>query len=456
MFQDWLVRRMMCPTEPPDYPTITYTFTQASDGTVELYYPNSPAGVASVKVDGVPVSSKNVSVTAGEHTVEIVIPSGVMPTRMFLNRSMITAMVLTGPWTVFNEESFRGVNNMVHCTLSLPDLTTLNERYTFLECRNMVGEVDLPSLTTISGYGHFQSCEKITKVLSLGSTTKISDHMFYKCSGLTDVTLPSTLTEFSGEEHFRDCSSLTNCTLYLPNLTTIGGRYTFNLCTSLIGEVNFPSLASISGYSHFYGTKITKVLSLGSITTIPDSMFYNCSELTDVVLPTTTTTIQNEAFRNCNKLKNVNFSSLQNLTTIGETVFYANFNLIGELNFPALTTLGYRSFNSTSITKVINLGSITYVDAVTFYNCNSLTEVTLPSTLTSIGSEAFRGCSALSWVKILATTPPTVNSNSFNYTPASLKIYVPNGYGATYQADSNWSTYASKIYELDANGNIPT
>lgn len=446
--------RMMSISEPPDYPTITYTFTQASDGTATLYYPSNPAGILTRKVDGQLVTGRTVSVLAGEHTVELVMPNGVLPTNMFYRMAIQTA-VITGPWKTFAECPFRECSSLTSCTLYLPTVTAFSARYTFYGCSNLTGEIELPELTTLSGYGHFQGCKKITKVLDLGHITGIADSMFYGCTSLTDVTLPSGITGFWSTQNFYQCSNLVHCTLDLPNLTSIGGRYTFADCSKLVGEVNFPSLTTISGYGHFRNTKITKVLSLGSITAIMGTMFYSCTALTDVTIPSTVTTIQAEAFRYCSSLVNISLY-MPNVTTIGDRAFGNCLLTDGEVNMPALTSLGYNNFGGTSIKKVLNLGSITTIGSQTFYKCTKLVEATVPATVTSIGQEAFRDCSVLSILKVLATTPPTYNTRAVHNVPSTLKIYVPYGCGATYQAASGWSTHASKINELDENGNIPT
>ena len=58
-------------------------------------------------------------------------------------------------------------------------------------------------------------------------------------------------------------------------------------------------------------------------------------------------------------------------------------------------------------------------------------------------------------VVIRATTPPSyVNTSTFEDSQLE-KMYVPNGYLATYQSASGWSSYSDKMVELDENGNIP-
>lgn len=97
---------------------------------------------------------------------------------------------------------------------------------------------------------------------------------------------------------------------------------------------------------------------------------------------------------------------------------------------------------------------ITYADAAkvttvsTWFKSNaeitSFDELQHFTAMTTIGDSAFRGCSALTYIKILATTPPTLSST--NAIPSTIgAIYVPDESVAAYQAATNWSSFASKI-----------
>lgn len=303
--------------------------------------------------------------------------------------------------------------------------------------------------------------------------------VFYNCSALQCVTLPNSITTINNAS-FKSCSNLETVD---GGDITIVGEYAFHGCAKLkdidlskvtsLGlrafvsaapmELNVPSLTTL-GQACFYSAKITKITSLGSITSIPaDSggsnggCFNKCASLTSVVLPNTLTTIGQYGLANCTKLETVNLPT--SLTTLGDYAFKGDTKLSIEVNLPNVTSMAREVFYGTAITKAI-FGKITTLTGSSygvFYNCKSLTYVDLPATITSIGQASFRNCSALTTIICRATTPPTLNtSNTFSGNPASQKIYVPNGYGNTYKAASGWSSYSSKIYELDANGNIPS
>lgn len=83
----------------------------------------------------------------------------------------------------------------------------------------------------------------------------------------------------------------------------------------------------------------------------------------------------------------------------------------------------------------------------------------IPESITSMGNQCCYGM-CLEEVIMRPTVPPSAATiNIFDSRNVYLKIYVP--YSAdhsilnAYKTATNWTTYASKIYELDENGNIP-
>ena len=131
---------------------------------------------------------------------------------------------------------------------------------------------------------------------------------------------------------------------------------------------------------------------LGSVTSIGDYAFYQCSGLTSVTIPNSVTSIGDWAFWGCSGLTSI---------TIGN--------------------------------------SVTEIGRSAFWGCSSLTSVTIPNSVTGIGSSAFYGCSGLTSVTCYATTPPSLGSNGFSdYT---IPLYVPKGSVIKYKAAENWRNF---------------
>ena len=206
-------------------------------------------------------------------------------------------------------------------------------------------------------------------------------------------------------------------------MTSIGGS-TFQNCTSL-AEITLPaSLTSIDNYAFDGCSLLTRVINLENtkVTSIGNYAFNGCSSLSEITLPDTLTSIGGAAFYGCSSL--------------------------ADISLPAsLTSIGGSTFNSCSLlTRVINLENtkVTSIGNYAFNGCSSLSEITLPDTLTSIGEAVFKYCSSLQYIRIEATTPPTLAST--NAIPSKIgAIYVPDESVAAYQAATNWSSFASKI-----------
>lgn len=129
--------------------------------------------------------------------------------------------------------------------------------------------------------------------------------------------------------------------------------------------------------------------------------------------------------------------------------------------YTSYTVACHLYLNDVEVTTIDFPSTRTSVRAYCFGRCTSITSISLPSSITTINAGAFYYCSGMTTLVVKATTPPTLsNTNALTGTNANLKIYVP--YSAdhsilnAYKAATNWSSYASKMYELDENGNIPT
>ena len=159
--------------------------------------------------------------------------------------------------------------------------------------------------------------------------------------------------------------------------------------------------------SNTYGNGKGIITFDGDLTSIGGQAFRDCSSLTSITIPNSVISIGDYAFTFCGSLTGVTISN--NVTRIGE-------------------------------------GS--------FKNCNSLTSITIPNSVTSIGNYAFN-VSSLTRVDVKATTPPTINYDTFNkYKGSDLKIYVPAESLEAYKAANCWKDLniieeGSKIIEVD-------
>ncbi len=193
--------------------------------------------------------------------------------------------------------------------------------------------------------------------------------------------------------------------------------------TTYTGNVTIPSMVSNAGTVY-------------QVTAIGTGAFYECSDLTSVTIPNSVTNIAMNAFYSCTSLTNLTIPN--SVTTIGSLAFY----------------------NCTALTSVVIPNSVTTIADYAFNNCTGLKRVTIGSGVESIGDYAFASYD-LSIVVCLATTPPTIQSNTFklgnnnpNVHSTPTYFLVPKGCLNAYQAADYWKDkYIEELtYDFEVNG----
>ena len=189
-----------------------------------------------------------------------------------------------------------------------------------------------------------------------------------------------------------------------------------------------------------------KASDLEGITTILESLFWQCNNLTKVELPDTIINIDSYAFSECVNLIDVVIPN--SVTNIHNNAFYGCESL-REITIPnSITEVNSSVFgNCSSLAKVTIPESVTKINFSAFDGCSSLVNVTIPGGVTNISSLAFSNCNNLTNIILLPITPPTLDANAFMNISANAVFTVPRGSLGAYQTATNWSQYADKMVE---------
>ena len=362
----------------------------------------------------------------------------------FKNCSNLKSVKLSNNVTTIDGDAFAysGIE-----TIQLPESIKVLKYGAFQYCTNLVIDtLHLPNLTSDCRESVFRQGAQIRKVTSLGSITTLQE-WFTSNKLLESCVIPETMKNISGA--FSVCANLTNVNLP-KGITTANGA--FNQCTNLKIEIDLPNLTGTLGSSFAAESGITRVISLGNITTIADNCFYKCQNLVSMVLPNT---LEAVGFRGIHTCKNLvyNFANLPKSLKRISYFFMDCEKAFGEISLPNLESIDAYTFVSTLVTKVLDLGKITVVGSFFCDQLHStgktLTEIHLPATVTAINDGFCRAATSLKIVVVNSVTPPTLNSTAFQYiTVGTFNIYVPDSSVSAYQTATNWSKYANYIKPL--------
>lgn len=316
----------------------------------------------------------------------------------FSGCTSLTTIILPNSIKTLPESTFRGCTNLKHVTL--PNALTSIGNQAFYQCINLE-EIELPSTVKSIGGNAFFSCSQLSSVILPSSLTSIGEGCFNGCTSVTSILIPESLTSLESYA-FKDCNSLKS--IVFDNTVVAIKDNTFYGCTSL-SSVDF-----------------------GKVTSIGNNAFSGCTSLEKVVIPNSVETL-GYAFPGCTQLKSVIIGT--GLKTIEGYTRYSE------------KTGGFSDCVKLSSVK-IESNVLTTIGENCFRNCRNLKKMELPSSVASIGNNSFEGCSVLSHIYMNATTPPTIQANTFSdYTTPTL--HVPSSAKTAYTRADNWKNFTNVV-----------
>ena len=216
--------------------------------------------------------------------------------------------------------------------------------------QDCAGDFTIPStVTTINDFA-MNGCANVTGELVIPNNVQTIGKGAFEKTGFTSLTLGSSVKEI-GQAAFKDCTKMTGDLVIPASVTTIGGNAFAS--TGFNGKLDFQAQIEEFPAAIFKGLNFTSVSFSGSVKSIGD-----------------------HAFENCTQLATVTFG--QGLETVGQYAFY-NSGLSGALTFP---------------------DSLKKIDTYAFAKCPHITEITLPEGNATIEYGAFTGDTGVQKIKI--------------------------------------------------------
>ena len=422
-----------------------YNITDTSSAT-PLRTEYEPNMFKSMEIDGVLLDNMVTSYqfdTTGEHTVKYELYDETKVGNnapLFYNITTLTSVSIPNSVTTISQSAFGNCSGLT--SITIPNSVTSIGQAAFTNCSGIT-RIKVDSGNTV--YDSRNNCNAIietaTNTLITGcqntvipnSVTSIGQYAFSGCSGLTSITIPNSVT-IIGQNAFLACSGLTsikvdssntvydsrnNCNAIIetatntlitgcqntviPNSVTSIGQYAFSGCTGLTSITIPDSVTTISGYAFNGCTGLTSITIGNSVTSIDNYAFNGCTGLTSVTIPNSVTTIGSGAFQGCTGLTSITIGN--SVTTIGQLTFYS----------------------CSGLTSITIPNSVTTIGNQAFYHCSGLTSITIGNSVTTIGTNVFNGCTSLTSITSLATTAPTIQSNTFRSVKTGGTLTVPTG-----------------------------
>lgn len=211
------------------------------------------------------------------------------------------------------------------------------------------------------------------------------------------------------------------------NLYFDKGTKTVTYCDETVTEADIPS--SIEGIP---------------VKKIAENAFTRCSSLTEVSVPGSVETIGDYAFQNCSQLKKVTIA--KGVRRIGAGVFM-DCSSLTDINIPeGVETVEASTFEEcTKLESIVIPRSVTEIGDHAFMGCSGLRNVTLNEGLLRIELEAFHSCRSLTDIDIPSTVDE-LDGSAFAFCSSLENITVGNGSSTYVSVDG--MVYSSDMTSL--------
>ena len=272
-----------------------------------------------------------------------------------------------------------------------------------------------------------------TSIIIPDKVTTIGYEAFSYCTSMTDITLPESLTTID-DLAFCFCAKLTSITIP-DNVTTLGksvfggwshmesfyGKYATSDHRCLIVDGRLAAFAP-EGLIEFSIPN--------EVTTIGDNVFFGCKNLTRITIPHGVETIAFQAFRECSGITEISIP--ESVTTIGGGAFASCSSLTSfsgkyvSSDQRCLVMDGKLvAFAPSGLTAYTIPHGVTMIGQSAFADCRNLTSIAIPKSVTTIGEFAFDSCSSLTSITI-PDGVTTIGKYAFLFCSSLTSITIPD------------------------------
>ena len=260
------------------------------------------------------------------------------------------------------------------------DLTTVNynavrgiysgNNGAFTGCNSLSSLNIGQSVSAIPSY-IFKNCNIITDV-SLDGVDTIGDYSFYNCSELTTITIPSSVN-YIGQCAFGNCSKLATIYYNAPNCNVnciTANQRPFLGCNQITTVYLGYLVQTIPDYMFYFCSNLTSINFPNSLTRIGIGNFYYCSLLTGtIMLPSSLTHIGANSFSNCLGISNIECYAITPPIVDPENGNYNIFSSLWNavpLKVPCESVSLYQSAQGwSSFSNISGIGNCSYTVTVT-------------------------------------------------------------------------------------------
>ena len=431
--------------------SVSYDWTTYSVTSIGQYAFRGCTGLTSVTIPNSVTSIERFAFAGCTGLISVTIGNSVTSIGMsaFSSCTGLTSVTIPNSVTHIEESAFRDCTGLTSVTI--PNSVTHIEESAFRDCTGLTSVTIPNSVTSIDRFA-FAGCKGLISVTIGNSVTSIGRSAFSSCTGLTSVTIPNSVTHIE-ESAFRDCTGLTS--VIIPNSVTHIEESAFRDCTGLTSVIIPNSVTYIGGAAFYWCTGLTSVTIGNSVTSIGGSAFRGCKGLSSIVVASGNA--KYDSRDNCNAIIETEPNTLiagckntiipNSVTSIGQYAFLGCTGLTSVTIPNSVTGIGYDAFyGCLGLTSVIVGNSVTSIGDDAFNGCMVLTSVTIGNSVTSIGDRAFYGCPGLASITVMATTPASVGS--FSFQSYDIPLFVPCGFGDVYRNHATWRQFIT-IVESD-------